>query len=114
VARSGPPPATFESINPVTGRPWASFADASVADVDAAVMAARQAFAEGEWSTMQPAERGRLMIRLAEIMRRDAEEFARIETTDNGKVFRETYAQAKGHGDYLEYFAGAPTSCRGR
>ena len=105
--------ATFDSINPTTGKPWARFANASVADVDAAVMAARRAFAEGEWSTMQPADRGRLMIRLAEIMRRDAEEFARIETTDNGKVFRETYAQAKSHGDYLEYFAGAADKLQG-
>jgi len=105
--------ATFESINPATGQAWARFADATPADVDAAVMAARRAFAEGEWAAMQPADRGRLMIRLAEIMRRDAEEFGRIESTDNGKVFRETHAQAKSHGDYLEYFAGAADKLQG-
>jgi acyl-CoA reductase-like NAD-dependent aldehyde dehydrogenase len=105
--------ATFETVNPTTGQPWATIADASAEDVDAAVMAARRAFSEGEWSTMTAAQRGRLMIRLGDILRRDAEEIARAETTDNGKVYRETLAQAKSLGDFFDYFAGAADKLEG-
>ncbi len=105
--------ATYESVNPATGEAWAIVPDASEQDVDAAVSAARRAFSEGEWPTLTAAQRGRLMRRLADILRRDAEEIARIETTDNGKVYRETLAQAQSLGDYFEYFAGAADKLQG-
>ena len=92
------------TANPFTGEVWATVADDSDA-VDAAVGAARQAF-EGAWSQTPAAERARLMRRLGEILTRDADELAVVETRDNGKIIRETSAQAKSLQGYLDFFAG--------
>jgi aldehyde dehydrogenase (NAD+) len=104
--------ATYDTFNPATGEPWARVADAGAADVDAAVRAARAAL-DGEWGRIGAAERGRLMRRLADLLRRDADELARLETSDNGKLLRETRAQCRGLGDHLEYFAGAADKVEG-
>jgi acyl-CoA reductase-like NAD-dependent aldehyde dehydrogenase len=104
--------ATYETVNPATGAPWARVPDAGAADVDSAVGAARAAL-DGEWGTLSPAQRGRLMRRLADLLRRDADELARLETTDNGKLLRETTLQCRGLGDHLEYFAGAADKVEG-
>jgi len=58
---------TFESINPYTGRAWATAPEAGEGDVDRAVRAARAAFDHGPWGTMTGTERARLMRRLAEL-----------------------------------------------
>jgi acyl-CoA reductase-like NAD-dependent aldehyde dehydrogenase len=91
-ARSG---RTFPSINPYTGRAWATVAEAGDEDVDAAVRAARQAFDEGPWGRLSGTDRARLMRRLAELIDRDAEALARVETIDNGKLIREMEGQMK-------------------
>ncbi len=92
------------TANPSTGEVWATVADDADA-VDAAVGAARGAF-EGAWSQTPAAERARLMRRLGEILTRDADEMAVVETRDNGKIIRETSAQAKSLQSYLDFFAG--------
>ena len=92
------------TANPFTGEVWATVADDADA-VDAAVGAARGAF-EGAWSKTPAAERARLMRRLGEILTRDADEMAVVETRDNGKIIRETSAQAKSLQSYLDFFAG--------
>jgi (Z)-2-((N-methylformamido)methylene)-5-hydroxybutyrolactone dehydrogenase len=84
-ARSGK---IFESINPYTGRVWATVPEADEEDVDAAVRAARQAFDEGPWGKMTGTERARLMRRLAELIAENAEELAVVESTDNGKLLK--------------------------
>ena len=91
--------------NPFTGEVWAEVADDPDA-VDAAVAAARRAFSVGPWAQMPAAERARLMRRLGEILTRDASELATVETRDNGKIIRETSAQAKSLQGYYDYFAG--------
>jgi (Z)-2-((N-methylformamido)methylene)-5-hydroxybutyrolactone dehydrogenase len=91
--------------NPFTGDVWAEVPDDPAA-VDRAVQAARRAFDDGPWRTMPATERARLIRRLGELLTRDAEELARIETRDNGKIIRETTAQAKSLQSYLDYFAG--------
>ncbi len=96
---------TMATSNPYTGEVWAEVADDPAA-VDVAVRAARRAFEAGAWATMSGAERGRLMRRLGEILTRDADELAAVETRDNGKIIRETTAQAKSLQGYLDYFAG--------
>lgn len=103
-ARSG---ATFESVNPFTGRAWASVPDAGPEDVDLAVRAARAAFDEGPWARMTGTERGRLLRRLADLIADNAERLAIVETTDNGKLIREMRGQLQGLGEYYQYFAGA-------
>ena len=95
----------METANPFTGEIWAGVADDPGA-VDLAVAAARRAFRHGPWATMPAADRARLLRRLGEILTRDADELAAIETRDNGKIIRETAAQARSLQSYFDYFAG--------
>ncbi len=99
------PSRRMATINPFSGEAWAEVADDPAA-VDLAVKAARAAFEEGDWATMPGRERARLMRRLGELLTVDADAMAAIETRDNGKIIRETTAQAKSLESYLDYFAG--------
>ena len=82
----------FETINPYNRQPWATLADAISADVEDAIGTARQAF-DTTWRVTPGVERGRLMVRLAELLEADAARMGLLESTDNGKVIRETRAQ---------------------
>jgi aldehyde dehydrogenase (NAD+) len=81
---------TFETINPATGDVICKVAEGDAADVDKAVKAARKAFEEGPWRTMSATERGRLMYKLADLIEKNKEELARLETLDNGKPLRDS------------------------
>jgi phenylacetaldehyde dehydrogenase len=59
---------------------------ANAADIDAAARAARLAFDKGPWATVRPVERERLLLRLADLIERDADTLAQLETLDNGKI----------------------------
>jgi acyl-CoA reductase-like NAD-dependent aldehyde dehydrogenase len=96
---------SFPTTDPYRGTAWASVAAAGPADVDRAVAAARGALV-GPWGAMTGAERGACMRRLADLVRRDADELARIETRDNGKLLREMAGQVALLPQYLEYYAG--------
>ena len=102
-----PPPngRRMATANPFTGESWAEVADDPDA-VDDAVRAARRAFTDGPWATMAATERAGLMRRLGELLTRDAELLGQVETRDNGKIIRETSAQAKGLQGYYDFFAG--------
>ena len=102
----------METANPFTGGVWAAAADDPGA-VDLAVAAARRAFQHGPWATMPAAGRARLLRRLGEILTRDADELAAIETRDNGKIIRETTAQARSLQSYFDYFAGLAETVSG-
>lgn len=95
----------FDAVSPYTQRAWASHAVAGPADVAAAVRAAEAAH-DGEWGSLNGYHRGRLLERLAALVERDAEELAVMESTDNGKVIRETRAQMQGVARQMRYFAG--------
>jgi acyl-CoA reductase-like NAD-dependent aldehyde dehydrogenase len=103
---------TFDSIDPFTGQPWTRAAAAGEHDVDRAVEAARKAF-DGVWSKTPSAERARLLRRLAELVDANADRLAEIETTDNGKLIRETRGIMKMVPEYLYYFAGAADKING-
>jgi aldehyde dehydrogenase (NAD+) len=103
-ARSG---ATFATVNPFTGRDWATVPSGAAKDVDDAVRAARAAFDDGPWKRMTGSDRGRLLRRLAELIAANADRIAVVETTDNGKLIREMRGQLLGLADYYLYFAGA-------
>jgi acyl-CoA reductase-like NAD-dependent aldehyde dehydrogenase len=109
-ARSGK---TFESVNPYTGRVWATAPEAGEEDVDRAVRAAREAFDEGPWGGMTGTQRARLMRRLAELIAENAESLAVVETTDNGKLLREMGGQMKALPEWYYYFAGAADKIQG-
>jgi aldehyde dehydrogenase (NAD+) len=104
---------TFETVDPATGAAWARVPEAGEADVDAAVRAARAALDDPAWADLTPGGRGRLLHRLADILRRDAEELAVLESTDNGKLLRETRAQTAAIADHVDYFAGAADKIEG-
>ena len=76
---------TFASYNPATGQVLANVAEGDREDIDRAVKAARAAFESGGWSRMAPADRGRLMWKLADLIEQHPEEFAQLESLDNGK-----------------------------
>ncbi|MBO0757473.1 MAG: aldehyde dehydrogenase family protein, partial [Bradyrhizobiaceae bacterium] len=76
---------TFPVYNPSTGTVMTQVAEADKEDVDRAVRAARRAFDEGPWRKMTGSERGRLMWDLAGLIEEYLEEFAEIESIDNGK-----------------------------
>ena len=76
---------TFDCINPATGQVLTKVAACEQADVDAAVKAARAAFDKGTWANMPPAQRKRIMLKLAELMMKNREELALLETLDMGK-----------------------------
>ena len=78
---------TFSTINPSTGDEICQVAEADASDVDMAVEAARAAFEIGPWGKMKASERGRLLHRLADLIEKNVEELARIESLDNGKPF---------------------------
>lgn len=109
-ARSGK---TFESINPYTGRVWATTPEAGEEDVDRAVRAAREAFDEGPWGKMTGTERARLIRRLADLLAENAEDIAQVESTDNGKLLREMGGQLKAMPEWYYYFAGAADKIQG-
>jgi aldehyde dehydrogenase (NAD+) len=76
----------FETINPATGEPIASVAEADAPDVDLAVKAARKAFhSKSPWRRMSASERGKLLNRLADLIEKNAGELATLESVDNGK-----------------------------
>jgi acyl-CoA reductase-like NAD-dependent aldehyde dehydrogenase len=105
--------ATFESQNPYTGRPWALIPDGAPADVDAAVAAARAAL-DGEWGQLTGFARAALMRRLADLITENAEELARLEVNDSGKLFREMIGQLTGLGSWYHYYAGLADKLEGR
>ncbi|MEM7398531.1 MAG: aldehyde dehydrogenase family protein [Pseudomonadota bacterium] len=78
--------------NPATAQVVTKVPEARSEDIDAAVKSARKAFDEGPWSRMTAAERGKLVYKLGEIIEQHAEEFAQLESLDNGKPISEARA----------------------
>jgi acyl-CoA reductase-like NAD-dependent aldehyde dehydrogenase len=76
---------TFPVYNPATGAILAQVAEADREDVDRAVKAARRAFDDGPWRRMTGSQRGRLLWKLADLLEQHLEEFAELESIDNGK-----------------------------
>lgn len=95
----------FPAINPYTREEWASLAQASDQQVADAIAAARTAF-ETHWSRTSGAERARLMNKLADLLAADAPRMGRLESTDNGKVIRETQSQMLFAARQYRFFAG--------
>ncbi|KAM5250453.1 mitochondrial 10-formyltetrahydrofolate dehydrogenase [Hipposideros larvatus] len=78
---------TYDTINPTDGSTICKVSYASLADVDKAVAAAKDAFENGEWGRMNARDRGRLMYRLADLLEENQEELATIEALDSGAVY---------------------------
>jgi (Z)-2-((N-methylformamido)methylene)-5-hydroxybutyrolactone dehydrogenase len=105
--------AYFESTNPATLETLYSAARGTAADVDAAVQAADQAFHDPRWRDLSPTKRGHLLRRLGDLVGEHAEELARMESQDNGKLLREMRGQLAGLPEYLYYYAGLADKVQG-
>ena len=105
--------ATLESYDPYTGRPWAAGPRCSAADVDAAVGAARRAFEDPAWRGLTPTARGKLLLRLADLISIEAERLAAIEVQDNGKLMSEMIAQLRYIPEWYRYFGGLADKIEG-
>jgi acyl-CoA reductase-like NAD-dependent aldehyde dehydrogenase len=105
---------TFATLDPATGREIAEVAQGGAEDVERAVAAAREAFADSPWASLPAAGRERLMLALAEAIEARAEELAQIESLDNGKpVGLAQYVDVAGTVAHLRYFAGWPSKIEG-
>lgn len=95
----------LDSLNPYTRQVWATVPDADASDVDRAVAAARRAFDDSGWPQTTPQYRAALLRKLAELIARDAEKFATIESRDNGKLYKEMLAQWRYIPEWFHYAA---------
>jgi phenylacetaldehyde dehydrogenase len=105
---------TFDVVDPASARVFARAAAGGEADIDAAVKAARQAFEAGPWTSMTPAQRARLLLRLADLIEANGDEIALLETLDNGMPFRMAkFGGVMGAAESLRYHAGWATKLHG-
>jgi phenylacetaldehyde dehydrogenase len=105
---------TFASYNPATGQVLANVAEGDREDIDRAVKAARAAFESGPWSRMSPAGRGKLVWKLADLIEQHLEEFAQLESLDNGKPLKiARVADLPLVIETLRYYAGWATKIEG-
>src|SRR5262249_43246031 len=101
-------------IDPATRAQIASGADANRADVAKAVTAAREAFEGGAWARMLPAQREALLWKLADLIDKNADELAELESLDNGKTkFMASVVDVPGTSNHFRYFAGWATKIEG-
>jgi phenylacetaldehyde dehydrogenase len=105
---------TFDSIDPATGEVLARVAEGDKADIDLAVKAARRAFESGPWPKMTASERGRIIWKIADLLEKHTEEFAELETLDNGKpISISRVADLPLAVDLFRYMAGWATKIEG-
>ena len=105
---------TFPTYDPATGEVLAHVAEGDHEDIDRAVKAARRAFETGRWSKITASERGRLLWKLGDLLEQHLDEFAQLETLDNGKPFSVArVADVPLAVDIFRYMAGWATKIEG-
>lgn len=106
-----PARASFESFDPYTGQPWALIPADGPDQVDAAVAAAKAAFRG--WAGLTATARGKLLVRLADLIAANADRLAALETRDNGKLIAEMGAQCRYLPEWYRYFGGLADKIEG-
>lgn len=104
----------FETINPATGEVVCDVAEADAADVDKAVQAARNAFNSDSWRKMSATTRGDLLYKLADLIEKNIDELARLETLDNGKPVSDSINDIKLVIKCYRYYAGWADKVQGK
>ena len=104
---------TIDVIDPATQEVIATVPEGSAADVHEAVAAARRAFDEGPWRDTTAQDRGRILFRIAAIVREHAAEWAELETRNNGKPIVEAEADIADVATCFEYYGGLATKIHG-
>jgi betaine-aldehyde dehydrogenase len=105
--------ATIDVIDPATTEVIARVPDMPAADVDRAVKAARAAFDEGPWRDVTAQDRGRILFKLAQLVRDRADELAELETRNSGKPIVEAEFDIADVATCLEYYGGMATKIQG-
>ncbi|HWJ14764.1 MAG TPA: aldehyde dehydrogenase family protein [Gemmatimonadaceae bacterium] len=103
----------IDVINPATQEVIARVPDGNAADIDDAVRAARRAFEGAPWREVTAQERGRILLRLAQIVRDHAAEWAELETINNGKPIVESEFDIADVATCFEYYGGLATKIHG-
>ena len=103
----------LDSYNPYTGKAWAKIPRSDARDVDEAVASAKKAFKAGAWRGMTATERGKCLVKLAELAKERAAELGEIETRDNGKLIAEMSAQTNYLTEWYRYFGGLADKVEG-
>ncbi len=103
----------IDTFDPYTGKAWAQIPRGTAKDVDLAVQAASRALREGPWASMSATQRGKLMIKLADLVVANAERLAEIEVRDNGKLMAEMRGQVNYHPEWWRYFGGLADKIEG-
>ncbi len=105
----------FDSENPADGEVWARVPDCGIEDVNRAVAAAKSAFYGGPWGRLLPAERGRVLRRIGDVIAANAERLGAVETRDNGKLPKNiTPSLTSWQVDSFYYYAGMCDKFEGR
>ncbi|MFM6957197.1 MAG: (Z)-2-((N-methylformamido)methylene)-5-hydroxybutyrolactone dehydrogenase, partial [Acinetobacter sp.] len=105
--------AQFDSINPATGQVWAKMPEARTDEVNRAVAAASQALQDAAWAGLTASQRGKLLYKLADLIEKAAPQLAQYETSDTGKIIRETSSQIAYVAEYYRYYAGIADKLEG-
>jgi betaine-aldehyde dehydrogenase len=99
---------------PADGSLVATVAEATAADAEAAILAARRAFDAGDWPATPERERGALLLRVADLLERDAKDFARAESLDTGKRLVESEYDIADVAACFRYYGGIAGTDAGR
>lgn len=102
-----------DAINPATGEVIAKIPKATIQDVERCLAASKSAFNDSAWKNIDPAQRGRILNKMAAATYQAAKELAKIESENNGKTFREALSEIRYGAWTLEYFAGLADKIEG-
>ncbi|HEX3870609.1 MAG TPA: aldehyde dehydrogenase family protein [Pirellulales bacterium] len=105
---------TLDAINPATGEKIGTVAAGTAKDVDKACKAARKALEQGEWNRMDAADRGVLLFKLAELVEKNAQELAALESLNSGKTIGDSAGDMQGVVNTLRYYGGWADKIEGR
>lgn len=103
---------TIQMISPSDSKPIGAIARGTKPDIDAAVAAARRAF-DGPWARVTATERGRLLVKLGQLILQHHEELAQIEANDTGKPLKLARGDVTAAARYFEYYGGAADKLHG-
>jgi phenylacetaldehyde dehydrogenase len=105
---------TLPVVDPANGETFCRVPAGEAADIDRAVGAAQRAFESGDWPKMRPVDRERLLLKLADLLEANAQEFAELEAIDNGKpVIMARHVDVGLSVDFIRYMAGWATKIEG-
>lgn len=102
-----------DAINPATGEVIAKIPKATIQDVERCLAASKSAFNDSAWKNIDPAQRGRILNKMAAATYQAAKDLAKIESENNGKTFREALSEIRYGAWTLEYFAGLADKIEG-